>query len=137
MTSGKGRCLCGAVRITAQSVETRHHACHCRMCRRLVGGPYFAASAQGVSFEGGENITVYQSSEWAERGFCKVCGSNLFYHLKEPDLYSIAVGIFNKPTQFVLSGEYFIDNKPDGYDFTGDHPRQTEAEIMAEFTSSE
>ena len=116
MTSGTGKCLCGAVRVTARSIETHHNACHCGMCRRWAGSPFFAASAQGVRFEGEKNVSVYNSSEWAERGFCKVCGSNLFYRLKEPGLYFMSVGIFDEPTQFALSGEIYIDAKPDGYE---------------------
>ena len=105
------------------------------MCRRWAGSPFFAASAQGVRFEGEENVSVYNSSDWAERGFCKVCGSNLFYRLKGPGLYYMSVGIFDEPTQFALSREIFIDTKPDGYEFAGDHPRRTAAEVIAEFSS--
>lgn len=97
----------------------------------------FFARAQGVGFEGEENVTVYDSSKWAERGFCKICGSNLFYRLKSSGLCFISVGIFDEPADFTLIGEIYIDSKPDGYDFAGDHPRQTEAEVVAEFTSSD
>lgn len=134
MTAGKGKCLCGAVRVTAESIETHHGACHCAMCRRWASGPLFAAMAHGVSFEGEENITVYDSSEWAERGFCKVCGSNLFYRLKGPGLHFLSVGIFDEPAAFTLGSEVCIDLKPAGYDFAGDHPRKTEAEVFAEFS---
>ena len=137
MTAGKGKCLCGAVRVTAQSIKTHHHACHCGSCRKWGSSPYFSVPSQGVSFEGEENITRYDSSEWAERGFCKICGSSLFYRLKNPETYYISVGIFDEPTDFTLVGEIFIDSKPDGYNFAGDHPRKTEAEVIAEFSSSD
>jgi len=35
--------------------------------------------ADTVSFAGEENVAVYKSSDWAERGFCKQCGTHLFY----------------------------------------------------------
>jgi hypothetical protein len=33
-------------------------------------------------------------------------------------------------------GEIFVDNKPAGYAFAGDHPRLTEAEFLAQFSGA-
>ena len=121
---GTGKCLCGIVRFSAQDIETHIHACHCSMCRRWNGGPAMAASAGSVSFEGEENIIRYASSDWAERGFCKRCGSNLFYFLK-PDKYIMWAGAFDEQP-FSLDGEIFCSEKPTWYDFIGDHPRHKE-----------
>ena len=137
MAAGTGKCLCGAVTFTAEGVETHHHACHCGMCRRWSGGPLFAASCERVTFEGKENIATYQSSDWAERGFCRVCGSNLFYHLKQDGKYIMSVGTFDDPAPFKIACEFFIDLKPPGYTFAGDHPRLTEAETFAMFAPPE
>ncbi len=133
MTSAGGQCLCGAVRFTVDSVDPHHHACHCDMCRRWSGGPLFAMSVSGAAFKGKENITVYDSSTWAERGFCRHCGTNLFYRLKKTGDYMISAGTFDDSSRFKLIGEIFIDHKPDGYDFAGEHPRLTEAETIAKF----
>ena len=71
-TEGKGNCLCGKVRISAKHVSTHAGACHCGMCRKWSGGPLMAVNCgTEISFEGTENISIYDSSEWAERGFCK------------------------------------------------------------------
>ncbi len=81
---GSGSCLCGATLITAKSISKNVGACHCSMCRKWSGGPLMAVDCgTDVSFEGEENISVFKSSEWAERGFCNKCGSHLFYRLKE------------------------------------------------------
>lgn len=133
MSGHTGKCLCGAVSFTAAEVEHHHHACHCGMCRRWAGSPLLAASASGVEIQGEEYITVYKSSEWAERGFCKTCGSNLFYRLSESGAYHMPVGIFDDQSAFVMKGEIFIDRKPPGYAFAGDHSRLTEEETMAMF----
>jgi hypothetical protein len=90
-----------------------------------------AAAVGSVAFDGAENIARYDSSEWAERGFCRQCGSNLFYHLKGTERYIMWVGSFDDQTPFKLDGEIFIDEKPDAYAFAGDHPRLTGAEFMA------
>lgn len=136
MTRSGGKCLCGAVRFTAEQVETHHHACHCGTCRRWSGGaPFFAAVAQGVVFESSESLARYESSSWAERGFCKSCGSTLFYYLRPTQTYMMSVGAFDDPSAFRLVREIFIDHKPVGYAFAGDHPRLTEAETLASFES--
>lgn len=132
-----GKCLCGAVTFEAGEVDTHIHSCHCSMCRNWSGGPLLAAGAQSVKFNGEENITRYGSSDWAERGFCNRCGSNLFYHLKEADHYVLCMGAFDDESVFELVGEIYIDEKPPGYDFAGDHPRQTGSEFMASIGVSE
>ena len=134
MTEMSGGCLCGAVRFTAENVETDYHACHCGMCRRWSGGPLLAASVGSVRFEGEENIASYESSKWAERGFCSKCGSNLFFRVKAADRYVMCFGAFDDPAPFQLVGEIYIDRKPGGYGFAGDLSQQTEAQFIAEMT---
>ncbi len=97
----------------------------------------FGVAAQGVRFDGAENISRYASSDWAERGFCKRCGSSLFYRMREPEQYILAMGAFDDAEPFRLTGEIYIDEKPGGYDFAGDHPRLTGAEFLASLGSSE
>src|SRR6187549_2791530 len=78
-----GHCLCGAVTFTAEKVETEHHACHCGMCRRWSGGaPLMCTAVENVSFTGEDKLKRYDSSQWAQRGFCGECGTSLFYFLK-------------------------------------------------------
>lgn len=131
-----GKCLCGAVRFQAEEVDTHLHSCHCSMCRGWSGGPLLAASVASVVFEGEEKIKRYASSEWAERGFCSDCGTSLFYRLKEADQYILCMGSFDDQSVFELVGEIYIDEKPPGYEFAGDHPRQTGEEFMASLQSS-
>jgi hypothetical protein len=109
-----GHCLCGAVRFTAE-VPREIGVCHCGQCRRWASGPYFAAAAKGVSFEGAEHIGRYRSSDWAERGFCRKCGGHLFYHMIREDRYMMAVGAFDDPSGFELARQVFIDDKPGFY----------------------
>lgn len=129
--SATGRCLCGAVTYTAEEVDPDIHCCHCSMCRQWSGGSAMAASVGSVAFEGEDNITRYDSSAWADRGFCNRCGTNLFYRLKEADHYFMGMGTFDDQTPFRLVGEIFVDEKPGAYDFAGDHPRLTGEEFMA------
>ena len=129
--SATGKCLCGAVRFCADAVDPHVHACHCSMCRAWNGGPMLAATVGSISFESEAFIKRYPSSAWAERGFCTECGSSLFYYFKPRDMYILATGSFDDPEQFTLAGEIYVDEKPSGYSFAGDHPRLTGAEFLA------
>jgi hypothetical protein len=132
--AGKGSCLCGAVRFTAASVSKHVGACHCGMCRKWGGGPLMAVDCgTDVSFEGEENISVFNSSKWAERGFCKQCGSHLFYRLKANNQYIMSVGLFNDDKMLVFDNQVFIDKKPPFYSFANKTNDMTEAEVFAKY----
>ena len=126
-----GQCLCGKVTLEAEFSETGIHACHCSTCRRWASSPLFAVGVESVTFTGQDNITVFNSSEWAERGFCAHCGSNLYYRLKEADHYIVCTGLFEDQSVFKLAGEIYVDENPGGYAFAGDHPRLTGEEFLA------
>jgi hypothetical protein len=108
------------------------------MCRRWSGGTaFFAARSTGVTFGSRDRLATYASSTWAERGFCQQCGTTLFYFLKPTQTYMMSVGSFDDPSAFRLVREIFIDRKPQGYAFAGDHERWTEAETFARLTPPE
>lgn len=133
MSSAKslgGKCLCGAVSFTASGVKLEHHACHCEMCRRWAGSPFFGIHCRDVVFDGEQNLARFQSSEWAERGFCKRCGSSLFYFAIPQQHYAMSAGAFDDQSKFVLESEIFVDYKPPGYRFAGDHEMLTGQEFM-------
>jgi len=134
MSEGKGHCLCGAVRFTVKDMDNSVEACHCSMCRRWGGGPLMCVPAgSDVDFEGEENITVYDSSDWAERGFCKVCGSHLFYRLKGNNEHQVPVGLFDNQQGFHFDLQVFTDFKPDFYSFANQTEEMTEAEVIAKY----
>jgi hypothetical protein len=129
-----GRCLCGAVRFTANVAKHDVSACHCSMCRRWTSGPFLGLAAEGAPrFQGSENIEAYKSSAWGERGFCKVCGSTLYWRLSGTDQYEIAAGSLDDQSRLALTSEVFIEEKPAFYAFANDTKKQTGAEVMAEF----
>ena len=136
MNSAGGHCLCGTVRFTIDGVEPEFYACHCNMCLRWCGGPFLSVTATGLNFENTENLVVFDSSEWAERGFCRVCGTNIFYHVRETDGYDVNTGTFDDRSSFRMIGEIFVDEKPSFYEFGGDHPRLTGAEAVEKFSFS-
>ncbi|MBM9593792.1 GFA family protein [Rhodobacteraceae bacterium MCCB 386] len=138
MTGEKwGGCLCGAVRFRAAQVKTEFGGCHCKMCQRWTGGPLLAASvpADAIEWSGAEAVGIYQSSDWAERAFCTRCGSGLWYRVTtRPDTdYEVLLGLFDDPGGMRMTSEIFIDAKPGAYAFTGEHRRETGAEVQARY----
>ncbi len=128
-----GRCLCGATRVVAK-VSNHVGACHCGACRKWGGGPLLAVDCgTDVSFEGEENISVFDSSAWAERGFCGRCGTHLFYRLKESQQYMMPAGLFGDDEKMVFDHQIFIDEKPSLYTFANQTKDMTGAEVFAQY----
>jgi hypothetical protein len=133
-----GGCLCGAVRFTAVPHERDVGACHCSMCRRWTAGPFLAVQCGGtVRVEDNSNLGIYRSSEWAERGFCKKCGTPLFYRLVGKDFYEVSAGSFDDTSEFRFTSQIFIDEKPPYYDFANKTKNMTGAEVFAEMQAAE
>lgn len=132
-----GRCLCGAVTFSAVAAKREVDVCHCNMCRRWAAGPYIGLPHDGeVAFTGDDSLGLYKSSEWAERGFCRVCGSSLFYHLLGTDHYSFSANALDDQSGLVMTEQIFIDEKPDYYDFANDTPKRTGAEVFGAFAAN-
>jgi hypothetical protein len=130
----KGSCLCGAVGVMAESVDSNVGVCHCSMCRKWGGGPLLAVDcATEVAFTGDEHISLFASSMWAQRGFCNKCGTHLFYQLTEKGQYIMPVGLFDIDEQLQMDHQIFIDEKPQYYCFANETKNMTGAEVFAEF----
>ncbi len=129
-----GSCLCGAIRVTATGASKHVGACHCGMCRKWGGGPVMAIDCgTGVSFEGEKHVGIFDSSAWAQRGFCKICGSHLFYRLRESGQYFVPAGLFGDGEAFIFDHQVFVDERPAYYAFANETKDMTGAEVFAKF----
>jgi len=84
-----------------------------------------------VSIEPSDKITRFTSSAWAERAFCKDCGTHLFYRIVPSNEYIVPIGLFQDSIDFNLETEIFIDEKPAYYSFSNDTKKMTGAEVFA------
>ena len=110
----KGNCLCGAVVFCATLPSKWCAHCHCTMCRKAHGAGYVTwvgFEQQQVSFTQGEkDLHWYISSPGAERGFCKQCGSSLFFRSRQwPGELHIALGCFTDEIDRQPQANVFFD----------------------------
>jgi hypothetical protein len=122
-----GRCLCGAVRFTVAAALRAPDACHCSQCRRQ-SGHYWASTnvrREALALEGEGEIGWYASSGKVRRGFCRTCGSVLFWDpLDYPEWIAIAMGAFDKPTLTRLELHIHVADKGDYYDIADGLPQK-------------
>ena len=125
MTEGKttGACLCGAVRYRVAGKARPITVCHCGQCRRAHGylGAYAAAAAEDLSIVEDGALAWYRSSAIAERGFCKNCGSSLFWKPAHGRHVSFSAGSIDQPSGLAIEAHIFTDDLAD-YETTGSSP---------------
>jgi hypothetical protein len=115
-----GSCLCGAVAYEAQNLRPVL-ACHCIQCRKQTGNYMAATAADNSDFSliKSDGLKWYRSSEKAERGFCKECGSVLFWRADGKDYISITAGSIDGKTDLKLDGHIYCDFAGDYYTIAG------------------
>jgi hypothetical protein len=96
-----GGCQCGAVRYRALPMLESSHICHCRMCQKAAGN--FFAALVGVK-RGDLTWTrgtpaSFASSDQVTRGFCRDCGTPLFYDYRTSDHLSVTTGSLDEPAR--------------------------------------
>ncbi len=132
-----GGCLCGAVRFEAVALGARvFDVCHCAMCRRWAGGPWFGVETASVRFADETVLLKYRSSDWAERWSCARCGGALAYVLVDDGQIAVSLGALDDATGFTFEKEIFVDEQPPVYQFAGDAPRLTGPEVIAAYLAA-
>jgi hypothetical protein len=77
-----------------------------------------------LKIEGEDNVAWHQSSEMVRRGFCRTCGSSLFWDPTHRDFIGVAMGAFDKPTNTHLAIHIFVADKGDYYDIADRLPQK-------------
>jgi hypothetical protein len=127
-TIHRGGCLCGAVRYQVRGALRAVIACHCSQCRRTSGHHSAMTSApnERLSLTSATTLSWYRSSVSAERGFCSVCGSNLFWRPYAEQRTSIAAGTLDEPTHIAMERHIFVKEKSDYYEIEDALPKAAE-----------
>lgn len=135
----KGQCVCGATTFTVELKNHDVHACHCSICRRQTSGVIMTIDVEqgSLQFTQDQHLSIYNSSDWGERGFCNCCGTNLFWRTKDQSYCNInAFALDQQPQDIKFDMEIFIDNKPEFYAFNNETKKLTEADVIALFVGT-
>nr|WP_298687001.1 GFA family protein [uncultured Dongia sp.] len=129
----RGECLCGAVTFEASGELMAPAACHCAMCRRWHGslGVYTSAPAEKVLLTGGENVQWVRSGDETERGFCRICGSKLFWRRVGGSNLDMVMGSLEAPTGLTVDKHIWVAFKGDYYDIEDGLPQYAESSANA------
>ena len=113
-----GGCLCGAVRYEIEGPLLPASACHCSQCRRWQGalGMYSLAPTERYKIKGQRNLAWYESSPGVRRGFCKVCGSKLFWERVGSGQLDVTLGSIDPPSGLRIEKQIRTADAGDYYD---------------------
>ena len=113
-----GRCLCGRVTLVAERLGRDVVYCHCSQCRRQSGHCYAATDVldEHLSVTDDDALAWYAASDEAKRGFCRHCGSALFWKADGSAKTSILVGCLDAPTGLAGKAHIFVADKGDYYE---------------------
>ena len=113
-----GSCLCGAVRFFIDGPMRPVLACHCGQCRKQSGHVWATTSVAeaDLTLDRDDGLAWYRSSDTARRGFCRLCGSSLFWQPDDAPRIAVAAGALDAPTGLRLGGHVFVADKGDYYE---------------------
>ncbi|WP_299847970.1 GFA family protein [uncultured Roseovarius sp.] len=114
----QGSCECGAVRYEVSGSLRPVVGCHCSQCRKTSGHYVAATQAEASDFTliRDEGLRWYRSSLTAQRGFCNICGSSLFWQENETSHISIMAGTLDGATDLRMDRHIHAEAKGDYYD---------------------
>src|SRR3954451_7223151 len=96
-----GGCLCGAVTFSVSGPLRDVINCYCENCRHFTGHHMAATSTDvaDVSIEDATQQLTWHPVPGAEYGFCRACGSSLFWRAESsPSRITICAGSLKPPT---------------------------------------
>jgi hypothetical protein len=121
-----GGCLCRGVRYRTRGKLRGAVACHCSQCRRTSGHYHAMTSVPTSDLEltSSDTLSWYKSSDRAARGFCRVCGGNLFWKPAGENRTAITAGTLDTPTNITLLEHIYVTDKSDYYTIDDDLPKK-------------
>ena len=135
MTTASGNCLCGAIEFAIELPSNWIAHCHCTMCQKSGGAAFVTwvgvAKNRFAIRDPDNQLQWFQSSPEAQRGFCKQCGSTLFFQSSRwPDEIHITLSNFQTPLDRTPQVHAFWDTHVDWVSFDDDLPRKTAMQIF-------
>jgi len=117
----KGNCECKKISFEiTQEIKYFSH-CHCSQCRRCHGSAFASFIEVDESFFKYncciKNIKSFTSSEYCQRIFCQICGSNImFIDGRKPEKYYVSAGTLSGNISLPKAHHVFVGSKASWYD---------------------
>jgi hypothetical protein len=115
-----GGCLCGGVTYEFDVEPKVTVACHCSACRKATGsafGTWSLVPKDSFRWTSGSDLLVeFQSSDHAQRLFCKKCGTTLGnYSSRRPRFIHLAAGTLERAPQLSIGLHAYTASKAPWY----------------------
>lgn len=114
-----GRCFCGQVRFTIEAEPVAARMCWCRDCQYIASGSptvnvLFPEDAVHFTGEITTLEKIADSGNTVERGFCPICGSQMYSRTLEPAGAPIRIraGTLDNPELMAPQGIIWTDSAP-------------------------
>jgi hypothetical protein len=104
----------------------------------MTGHIMAATAAKRATFEleGADSLVWYSASKAARRGFCKHCGSTLFWDAVDRDYISIAAGTLDNSEGLKIVCHIFVTEKGGYYDIEDGTPAISDGQFVVDFPAS-
>ena len=118
-------CLCKGVYFSINGKLRPVINCHCIQCTKTHGNfaAYTSLLDKNIIFKSKKTLKWFNSSNKAKRGFCKKCGSSIFYKENGSLSVSLSAGLLHNPTNLKTISHIFLQNKRDYYKVTDKLPK--------------
>jgi hypothetical protein len=121
-----GQCFCGYLQFAVSGPAESLCFCHCTSCRLASGAPYLAWGSflKGSFHVTQGELTLHNSSEPVERGFCGKCGSTIsYFHSGRPDYIDITLVTLDESDELRPMCHIWVSNKDPAVIIGDDLPR--------------
>jgi len=108
-----GGCQCGAIRYRFTQKPKGAHICHCRMCQKSFGAfyaPLVGGPTKAFEITRG-HLSIFKSSDQADRGFCRDCGTPLTFAYVDGNWISVSIGSLDNPEAFPPKDQHGVDSR--------------------------
>jgi hypothetical protein len=124
----RASCLCQGIALEIHGPVRNMLFCHCSMCRKAHGSAFRArgrVKTADIRWVRGEPLMrYYESSPGEHRGFCSVCGSNIFTKFTlRPEEVGLALGILDDDPGSRPTCHVFVGSKAPWYEIRDPLPQ--------------